>query len=339
MITSLRRNWVAWLIMKPSPALALICSATTSASQATPRLCRSPTRICGIAPGSTICVISSRRLRCSTWPSSPSLASTLRMPANAFRYSGIAAPIAMRRIFGSSPMPNQTMNTGISPNSGSVRSICISGSTAFSPIRLRPAMIASISATAGADREADGDPLQRDEHRALQRAVRRRVRGHQRDRGRPDLRGRRQLLRRDEPGSLISCQAASTSTGLIRRSRADPRRRRAGRRPGRSCAGSRAGGAAVAVLRTGAAARTSSAATLGERSSPAMAGLFPGMAAHSWKSGSDEQMKGFWPDVAALTLAPGPAGRRSYRAIGRAVRGRHRALACLRRSTCNRVIR
>ena len=55
MITSLRRNWVAWLIMKPRPALALICSATTSASQATPRLCRRPTRICGSAPGRTIC--------------------------------------------------------------------------------------------------------------------------------------------------------------------------------------------------------------------------------------------------------------------------------------------
>ena len=49
-------------------------------------------------------------------------------------------------ILGSSPMPNQTMNTGMSPNSGSVRSICMSGSTAFSPIRLSPAMMASSSA-------------------------------------------------------------------------------------------------------------------------------------------------------------------------------------------------
>src|ERR1022692_460427 len=43
------RNCVAWLIMNPSPALALTCSATTSASQATPRLCRRPTSICGSA--------------------------------------------------------------------------------------------------------------------------------------------------------------------------------------------------------------------------------------------------------------------------------------------------
>ena len=47
------------------------------------------------------------------------------MPENVFRYSGIATPIEISRILGSSPMPNQTMNTGISPNSGSVRSICM----------------------------------------------------------------------------------------------------------------------------------------------------------------------------------------------------------------------
>src|SRR5690606_1687942 len=40
--TSMRRNSRASLIMKPSPELALICSATMSASQATPRLCRTP---------------------------------------------------------------------------------------------------------------------------------------------------------------------------------------------------------------------------------------------------------------------------------------------------------
>ena len=71
------------------------------------------------------------------------------MPANVFRYSGIAAPSAIRMILGSSPMPNHTMNTGISPNSGKVRSICSSGSTAFSPTRLSPATRASaIAATA-----------------------------------------------------------------------------------------------------------------------------------------------------------------------------------------------
>ena len=55
----------------------------------------------------------------------------------------MAVPMAIRMIFGASPMPNQTMNTGMSPNSGSVRSICMRGSTAFSPIRLSPAMSAS----------------------------------------------------------------------------------------------------------------------------------------------------------------------------------------------------
>jgi hypothetical protein len=60
-----------------------------------------------------------------------------------FRYSGIAAPSAISATLGSSPIPNQTMNTGISPNSGTVRSICMSGSTAFSPSRLSPATTAS----------------------------------------------------------------------------------------------------------------------------------------------------------------------------------------------------
>ena len=55
----------------------------------------------------------------------------------------MAAPSAIRMILGSSPMPNQTMNTGIRPNSGSMRRICSSGSTAFSPSRLSPATRAS----------------------------------------------------------------------------------------------------------------------------------------------------------------------------------------------------
>ena len=46
-------------------------------------------------------------------------------------------------------MPNQTMNTGMRPNKGSVRRICMSGSTASSPTRLSPATRASpIAATA-----------------------------------------------------------------------------------------------------------------------------------------------------------------------------------------------
>ena len=138
-ITSLRRNWVAWLMMNPMPALALTCSATTRASQATPRLCRSPVSACGSAPGKITCLISSLRRRRSDVPTSTSRASTPRMPANVFRYSGIAVPSAIRMILGSSPIPNQTMNTGIRPNSGRVRRICSNGSTAFSPSRLSPA--------------------------------------------------------------------------------------------------------------------------------------------------------------------------------------------------------
>ena len=52
-MTLICRNWVAWLIMNPSPLDTLSCSATTRASQAAPRLCRSPTRVWGSAPGST----------------------------------------------------------------------------------------------------------------------------------------------------------------------------------------------------------------------------------------------------------------------------------------------
>ncbi len=63
-------------------------------------------------------------------------------------YSGMAVPIAISRILGSSPMPNQTMKTGISPNSGRVRSICISGSTARSPGLLSPAVTARTMAAA-----------------------------------------------------------------------------------------------------------------------------------------------------------------------------------------------
>src|ERR1017187_4140369 len=143
-MTSFRRNCVAWLIMKPRPAFALTCSATTRASQATPRLCRRPTSICGRAPGSTMCQISSLRRNCSDWPTSASFASTPRIPENVLRYSGMAAPSAISTTLGSSPMPNQTMNTGIKPNSGSVRTICMSGSTEFSPRRLSPATMARI---------------------------------------------------------------------------------------------------------------------------------------------------------------------------------------------------
>ena len=45
-------------------------------------------------------------------------------------------------------MPNQRMNTGMRPNSGSVRSICISGSTEFSPSRLSPATSARLAQAA-----------------------------------------------------------------------------------------------------------------------------------------------------------------------------------------------
>ena len=69
----------------------------------------------------------------------------LRMPAKVLRYSGNATPSAMSAIFGVSPIPNQMMNSGIRPNSGSVRSICIGGSTASSPTRLRPATTDSAS--------------------------------------------------------------------------------------------------------------------------------------------------------------------------------------------------
>src|SRR5581483_5903140 len=147
-ITSVRRNWVAWLIMKPRPALALTCSATTSASQATPRLCRRPVSAWGSAPGRITCRMSAGLSSLRVCAASTSLASTLRIPANVFRYSGIAAPSAIRMILGSSPMPNHTMNSGIRPNSGSVRRIWRIGSTAFSPSRLSPATSASATAAA-----------------------------------------------------------------------------------------------------------------------------------------------------------------------------------------------
>ena len=100
------------------------------------------------------------------------MGSTLRMPAKVFRYSGIAAPMAIRRIFGASPMPNQTMKTGMSPNSGSVRSICMSGSTAFSPIRLRPAMNASSRPMVAPKAKPMATRSSETAHRALQRPVR-----------------------------------------------------------------------------------------------------------------------------------------------------------------------
>ena len=44
-------------------------------------------------------------------------------------------------------MPNQTMNNGISPSSGMLRSACRIGSAAASPMRLSPVTIASRTAT------------------------------------------------------------------------------------------------------------------------------------------------------------------------------------------------
>ena len=69
------------------------------------------------------------------------------MPANVLRYIGNRADSMTNSTFGSSPMPNQTMNNGISPSSGTLRSACRIGSAAASPIRLSPVTTASNTAT------------------------------------------------------------------------------------------------------------------------------------------------------------------------------------------------
>ncbi len=54
---------------------------------------------------------------------------------------------AISRIFGSSPIPNQMMNKGVSASDGMVRLICRIGSIVASPARDRPAIRASVTPT------------------------------------------------------------------------------------------------------------------------------------------------------------------------------------------------
>ena len=190
-----RNSW-AVVIMKPSPALALICSPTTRASSEPTTLSRSPVSAEGSEPGSTMCRTSSHRDSPSTWPSSPSLGSTPRMPANVLTYIGNSAPSTTIRILGMSPMPNQTMNSGSRPSSGIDRTALSTGSKAYSPIRLRPLATASSHRDRDADREPDAPPLGRDQQRRLQRPVGRRVGHHQRVGGVRDRDGRHQAARR-----------------------------------------------------------------------------------------------------------------------------------------------
>ena len=147
MITLLSRNCCAWVIMKPRPLVALICSPTTSASIEKTTLSCSPVSAWGSAPGSTMCLSISRLRRPRTWPSSPSLLSTPRMPANVLMYIGNRADSMTNSTLGSSPMPNQTMNSGISPSSGTLRSACRIGSAIASPMRLSPVTMASSTPT------------------------------------------------------------------------------------------------------------------------------------------------------------------------------------------------
>lgn len=104
-------------------------------SQAIPSARRRPVSVEGIAPGSTTWRSCSARVNPDTDVASISFGSTPRTPECTLRYIGNSTPSATSSTFGSSPMPNQRMNSGTRPRCGSVRSICTGGSTSSPPQR------------------------------------------------------------------------------------------------------------------------------------------------------------------------------------------------------------
>ena len=146
-------------------------------------------------------------------------------------------------------MPNQTMKTGMSPNSGSVRSICSSGSMAFSPIRLRPAVTARISAAAAPNAKPSATrcseiaippcsvPKAGEFVVTSETAVDHTVLGGG------------SFCALTTPVLLMSCQISSTSSGLI--SRSQPRRARLDPMAGGGLAAGRAAGATLTATARG----------------------------------------------------------------------------------------
>ena len=211
-ITSVCRKSRALLIRKPRPALAFTCSATTSASHATPSDCRRPTRAPGSAPGSRMWRTRSAA-SAGPWRRRRTDRGRCRgAPPTRLRYSGIITPSATSAIFDVSPIPNQRMNSGTSPNSGSVRIICIGGSTSASPARLVPASEPSPTAMA-TPRSSPSVARRSDTSRAWGRS--------------PDF-VRSQAVERISVGAasvfgersplaLASCQTTSRRSGLIQR--------------------------------------------------------------------------------------------------------------------------
>jgi len=140
-------------------------------------------------------------------------------------------------ISGSSPIPNQTMNTGIRPNSGKVRRICSSGSTAFSPSRLSPATRTSVIAATAPNAKPIAIRCSETQHRALQRAVAGELVVTRLTAVRHTVTGGGSFCAGTSPAVPTSCQSSTTATGVTSRYQPWPGRRR---RPGRPGAAGRA---------------------------------------------------------------------------------------------------
>eukprot|EP01022_Parablepharisma_sp_SALTPOND_P005681 TRINITY_DN1232_c0_g1_i1.p3 TRINITY_DN1232_c0_g1~~TRINITY_DN1232_c0_g1_i1.p3 ORF type:complete len:583 (+),score=222.90 TRINITY_DN1232_c0_g1_i1:13557-15305(+) len=142
-ITSVCRNSRASMASEPIPVLAAMVSAITSASQATASAQRTPARMEGKAPGSTMRRINVQLDRPVTRPSSSSLGSTWRMPSTVLMQMGKSTPSETRKTLPPSPTPNHTITSGSAARKGTARTICTLRSNKASARREKPTSVPS----------------------------------------------------------------------------------------------------------------------------------------------------------------------------------------------------
>ena len=128
--------------------MVLISSAAISAMTLSVMDSRKPESSEGSAPGSTTSRTSAQPRSPNDRIASTSFGSTARTPPAVDTYIGNVVATAIRMILASSPMPNQTMNSGTSDRKGSARRIWSGESSSSSPSRQKPVITPSTSPVA-----------------------------------------------------------------------------------------------------------------------------------------------------------------------------------------------
>ena len=99
------------LIMKPTPSLDAISSATTTPTTARPEACRMPVKIYGTAPG-TMTVRARPPTRAEARDHVEQLRLAHRAPVRALIAIGNSVTSTTRKILNPIPIPNQRMKSG-----------------------------------------------------------------------------------------------------------------------------------------------------------------------------------------------------------------------------------